>query len=66
MIRKAKMKQKFYYRYSVLGNIICFSRKFKEWQAFTNDENLLHNDVGPAFCDRNISNSWYWNGIFIK
>lgn len=37
-----------------------------EEELFVNDENFLHNDVGPALRDKKGENDWAWNGIYIK
>lgn len=66
MIRKAKMNEEVFfnkYRGEFRPSIVCCDEKQK---IFVNDENLIHNDVGPAYNYDARVGDWFWNGIFIR
>lgn len=64
-IRKAKPKEEAYF-YSQNSRQLNKVISGKDWEIFINNENFLHNDVGPASKHKDIKfNHWYWNGHLI-
>lgn len=65
MIRQLKYGNE--YKYEIRQNI--FQNKFweEEEKVFVNNENFIHNDVGPAYVLKGkVRNNWFWKGILIK
>lgn len=64
MIRKAKNGERVYY-FSIFKDLIGYKVNKLYEKSFINNNDLLHNDVGPALILLN-RNDWFWNGILIK
>lgn len=66
MIRQLKNAETVHYIvHGRLKNFVVTSSGIN-YSVFVNDNNFLHNDVGPAFEEENKYKSWWWNGHLIK
>lgn len=64
MIRQLKFQEK--YKFKNKEGIQNRIFVYENIKVFVNDENLTHNDVGPAWDFGNMKGNWCWNGLWIK